>query len=158
MEETKQFENAEIKSKRAIYRKQRLQKKERYKKRKELHFRLTEDELNFIKKNAATCGISVTAYLLETSLYNKVVTVNTEELELLTNAITKFGTNLNQIAKTLNILKREDKVTEESLLIVEEDFKIANKLHDELVSLSDSFWLKLNKDVTKEKVFLFEDK
>ncbi|MEG0410825.1 MAG: plasmid mobilization relaxosome protein MobC [Erysipelotrichaceae bacterium] len=156
MNDLQNKKESEIKNKRELYRKQRLRKHDKYKKTRQLNLRLTQNELSFIKQCACDTGCSITSYVLSASLYNKVVAIDITELDDLTNALTKMGTNINQIAKALNILKNENKVSDESMKIVHHDLASLNFLNDELLALNAECWRKISKDVKKEQNILFE--
>ena len=89
------------------------------KKTKQIHLRLTEKEYNFLKDAAQEWGGSVSSYILESSKrfkgvdkVNKLQFIREWNVELRKHQadIDKIGTNINQIAHVINVMKLQGEV------------------------------------------------
>ena len=75
-----------------------------------LHFVLTENEYRTLQQNAQKCGLSRSAYLRRLILNKPVKARPTKDIQKLIGEINKIGSNVNQIARSVNagIAKAED--------------------------------------------------
>ena len=80
------------------------------KKLRHMHIVLAEGEFNTLKKNAKQCGLTRTAYLRALIKNTPVKSRPPKELQILYAEINKIGSNINQIARSVNagIASEED--------------------------------------------------
>lgn len=76
----------------------------------ELCLRLNAEEIKKLTKDAKLCGLSRSAYLRALIMGSSVKTRPPKELQTLYAEINKIGSNINQIARSVNagIASRED--------------------------------------------------
>jgi len=67
-----------------------------------LHFVLTENEYRTLQQNAQKCGLSRSAYLKRLILNKPVKARPTKDIQKLIGEINKIGSNVNQIARSVN--------------------------------------------------------
>lgn len=88
-----------------VHRKGEIIVEEQKKARGQIHFRITPDEAAIIEQKAAEAGLSPTMYAKKQTLEGKVkAPVITKDIgQLILPEISKIGSNLNQIARKLNM-------------------------------------------------------
>lgn len=67
-----------------------------------LHIVLTEDEYQALCQNAKKCGLTRSAYLRRLIMNKPVKARPTKDIQKLIGEINKIGSNVNQIARSVN--------------------------------------------------------
>ena len=67
-----------------------------------LHIVLAEDEFQPLCQNAKKCGLTRSAYLRRLIMNNPVKVRPTKDIQKLIGEINKIGSNVNQIARSVN--------------------------------------------------------
>lgn len=103
-------------------------RKEIVKKRTEiLKFRATEEEVYEVDEKAYELGLTRSEYLRQTCLGREIIVYDFSGLNELSGQIGRIGTNINQIARKLNMggqLNKENAVyLKSSLSIIQESLK-----------------------------------
>ena len=100
-------------------------------KKYEICLRLTKAEKELLERSAHTCGLTKTAYLRRLLLGTKIKARPSQEIKNLRTEIHHIGTNINQIARSVNagIAKAEDARRGLYLLdqVYEQMYQIAKK-------------------------------
>ena len=84
----------------------------------ELCLRLNAAELEKLNKNAKRCGLSRSAYLRALIMNTPVKECQVKELRDLYAEINKIGSNINQIARSVNAGIATPKIAAESLFLL----------------------------------------
>lgn len=71
-------------------------------KRKNISFRVTQEEYEMIRENAKKCQLSINAYISRMVSGGIIVVQNYENLSCLANSINRIGVNINQLAHYAN--------------------------------------------------------
>lgn len=90
------------------------------------NIRMTEDEINKIKKKAKLTNMTFSNYVISSALNNEVIVI--DGIKDFTHQLSKVGTNLNQ----LTMLCHQGKITVPDIT---ETNKILNDLWEYLVSI-----------------------
>lgn len=97
----------------------------------ELCLRLNAAELEKLNKNAKRCGLTRSAYLRSLIMKTPVKECQTKELRDLYSEINKIGSNINQIARSVNAGIATPETAAESLFLLrcihDLMFRVANK-------------------------------
>lgn len=73
----------------------------------EERFRVTPEEHDILSQKVAQSGMSSTAvYLRKMALDGRIIILDMPEIRALTNSLSHYGSNLNQIAKRVNATGR----------------------------------------------------
>lgn len=153
-----QIENEKkIISKKEFWRKQRLEKKEKYKKKCRGSIRLTENEKAYLINKATSCGYDFTTYILENSLYAEMNVVNIDFLKEHTAAINKLGNNVNQITRQINVAVNSKSLNEKEVEEFRDTLLAYTNLIKELYSLNQKIYIRLQQSLTKKKSGYYDE-
>lgn len=88
---------------------------------REIHIRVTEQQLSDIQQKAHEAKVSVSKYLITHALIEQTINTAQEDeknatLQAIQTEIHRIGVNINQIAHRVNIGKKVDMFTVEKLL------------------------------------------
>jgi len=98
------------------------------KKNKMLRIRLTDDEYNLLKEKADKAGKTMSEFVRDYITKGKVNS-KCKDLPSLILHLNKIGNNINQIARNLNIAKKEGYLAEQDYdLLLDELMQINNNL------------------------------
>ncbi len=98
------------------------------KKNKMLRIRLTDDEYNLLKEKADKAGKTMSEFVRDYITRGKVNS-KCKDLPSLILHLSKIGNNINQIARNLNIAKKEGYLAEQDYdLLLDELMQINNNL------------------------------
>lgn len=67
---------------------------------KKINIRLTEQEKNLIEKKANKCNMTITKFILNSCLKDKIVIIN--GLDKVDSELRRIGNNINQLTKLAN--------------------------------------------------------
>ena len=67
---------------------------------KRINIRLTEQEKNLIEKKANKCNMTITNYIINSCLKNKIIVIN--GLDKVDTELRRIGNNINQLTKLAN--------------------------------------------------------
>ena len=84
-----------------------------------LHFVLTENEYQALRKNAKKCGLTRSAYLRRLIMGTPVKACQAKEIRDLYAEINKIGSNVNQIARSVNMGIATPETAEKSLFLLQ---------------------------------------
>ena len=74
---------------------------------KQLNIRLNDSEIAYIKEKADYSGKNLSEFCRQTLINGLVLKTNTELVKEVLVQLTRIGTNINQIAKAINLYKSE---------------------------------------------------
>ena len=93
-----------------------------------LHFVLCEAEYQTLCKNAKRCGLSRSAYLRRLILKTPVKACQAVEIRALYAEINKIGSNINQIARSVNAGIASPQTAEQSLFLLQKVYDLMFRL------------------------------
>lgn len=93
-----------------------------------LHFVLCEAEYQALCKNAKRCGLSRSAYLRRLILKTPVKACQAAEVRALYAEINKIGSNINQIARSVNVGIASPQTAEQSLFLLQKVYDLMFRL------------------------------
>lgn len=70
----------------------------------QIHFRVTQNEYNFIKNKADKSGLSMSDFARETLMNKKIVSAPPADFITFITEVRRIGSNLNQLIRKLNTL------------------------------------------------------
>lgn len=110
--------------------------------RRQVNFRLTEDELAIVEKNAQEANLTISKYCKCMSVEGKVKpqVINKEQGKIILAHISRMGSNINQIAKKVN---EGDTVAAQELKRIQKDF---GQLFDYILHGRIPIWIKSCED------------
>lgn len=84
----------------------------------ELCLRLSQEEREQLEMNAKKCGLSKSVYLRRLIMGTEVKTRPSSEIKELRTEIHKIGSNINQIARSINSGQATPELAEKSLFLL----------------------------------------
>ena len=93
-----------------------------------MHFEMTPEQYRLLSENAKACGLSTRAYLIRLIQGHHPTARQNDEMKALRREIHAIGTNINQIARSVNagIATRED---------VQEATELLGRVYEQLYEL-----------------------
>lgn len=144
--------------KRELYRKQRLEEKEKNRKLERINIRCTTNEKKFIDQAAEKYDITVTELILESALFFEVNFIDLSNLKELTIAINRLDNNINQIARNMNILMKSKEYSDmTSLQAIATSLDQYGEMIDSIKNLDMQIYRAINNKLSQKKIECYND-
>lgn len=99
-------------------------------KNKDIHIRITESDLNYLKQLCKHYNCSQTILITELIRRGEYTQLNYEGLDEFMCMFGKIGNNINQIARALNIIKKEGYMTDNQYEEIIDNFKSIKEFYN----------------------------
>lgn len=149
----------ELQRQRAIWRNNRLLKKQRYRKNQRIEIRTTANEKAYMKYMADRIdpNMTLTEYIIESALYGEVNLVDLKSLAELTVAINHLGNNINQISRKVNTEAKKGTLSDD---LFKDCTQILNEYQQEITNLhnlAEKYYRKLKNTLVQKDIHSYKE-
>ena len=149
----------ELQRQRGLWRKNRLLKKQKSRKNQRIEVRASANEKAYMKYMAERIdpNMTLTDYIIESSLYGEVNLIDLKSLEELTVAINRLGNNVNQISRKINTEAKKGNLSDD---LFKECSQILNEYQQEIQNLhklAEKYYRKVKNTLIQKDIHSYKE-